>query len=238
MPYGKGAIEAITGRDQYGRKQNAIEQARDLATGAAPLPFQGVISKKGGETSPLNTVLSSAGVATSKYRTPAERLARQMMFDRMPANPGPQTTKQKLMRDLEDGIRQGKFPTQEIGKHLNNGELGVDDAVKILESSQTPELVRNFKRLSIEDVLKVWNKANDQERKQLRPLLKQKAERFAVDQDSDSPKYTADEWKAIAARIQQALAAKPKAAKSGWTGIPFLPTGASTSVVPSQPPAH
>jgi hypothetical protein len=48
------------------------------------------------------------------------------------------------------------------------------DTKLLLSEYQTPQLVRVSKRRSLEKALEVWEVANDDERKQLRPILQKK----------------------------------------------------------------
>jgi hypothetical protein len=47
-----------------------------------------------------------------------------------------------------------------------------------MTDNQSPQLVRDFRRLSLEKALTVWTVANDQERKQWRPILQKKAQQL------------------------------------------------------------
>lgn len=137
---------------------------------------------------------------------------------------------------------RGVLAVQDHDQSDDAGPFAIAHAVRVLENSQAPELVRNFKKLGLEDALAVFANANATERKTLRPLLQAQAERAVIAQDSDSAKYTPEEWQALAKRIRTAMATKhkaPKAATSGWAGkIPFLPSNAAGSTVPLTPPAH
>lgn len=90
-------------------------------------------------------------------------------------------------------------------------------------NSQTPPLVRDFKRLPIEDGLKVWAAASDAERQTLRPLLEAKASNL------DRAKYTPAEWKALSGKIRSAITgAVPKEPTA------FLPGSGATSPQPGM----
>ncbi len=88
---GRVAIEGITGRDRYGRKQSAIQQAKDFVGGAMPIPAQGYL--KNSENGPLDTVLTSAGITTRPYLSPAARMARGFALDSMPLGEGSENRK-------------------------------------------------------------------------------------------------------------------------------------------------
>ena len=48
------------------------------------------------------------------------------------------------------------------------------DARTLIEEAKTPQFERDFRRLSLERALEVWELANDEERKKLRPILLKK----------------------------------------------------------------
>jgi hypothetical protein len=52
------------------------------------------------------------------------------------------------------------------------------DAKTLMSDNQSPQPVRDFRRLSLEKALTVWKLANDDERKQLRPILQKKAQQL------------------------------------------------------------
>jgi hypothetical protein len=83
---------------------------------------------------------------------------------------------QKLMQKHRSAIDAGKFDPNAVRTDLKAGRLTERDAKLLLSESQSPQLVRDFKRLSLEKALEVWEVANDDERKQLRPSLQKKAE--------------------------------------------------------------
>ena len=85
---------------------------------------------------------------------------------------------------------RGVLAFQDHDQSDDAGPFAIAHAVKVLESSQAPELVRNFKRLGFEDALVVFAKADAMERKQLRPKLQDKGERAVIKQSSDSPSYS------------------------------------------------
>ena len=78
-----------------------------------------------------------------------------------------------------DQVR-GVLAVQDHDQSDDAGPFAIAHAVKVLENSQAPELVRNFKKLGLEDALAVFAKANATERKTLRPLLQAKAERELI----------------------------------------------------------
>jgi uncharacterized protein YPO0396 len=66
----------------------------------------------------------------------------------------------------------------EVRSDYKAGKLTERDARTLLSDNQSPQLVRDFRRLPLEKALEVWDVADDQERKQLRPILKKKAQQL------------------------------------------------------------
>ena len=87
-------------------------------------------------------------------------------MDRLPLGPESedQRAANEAARSYEERIRAKEIPTQALGQAVKRGELTEDQAVRVVRNLQTPPLVRDFKRLPIDDALKVWGKANDDER--------------------------------------------------------------------------
>lgn len=76
------------------------------------------------------------------------------------------------------------------------------------------------------------------------PCLQDKAERAVMNQTSDSPKYTTEEWSALSAKTRKAelwATDKAKPSKTSTSGlaekIPFLPSNTSSSAVLMRPPS-
>lgn len=182
--YGKAAIEGITGRDQYGRKQSVMQQAKDVLGGGLPIPIQGY--RKDSESGPLETVLSSTGISTFPYKSPAERLARQYSLDTMPL--GEQSKDRKdanqLARHLEDRLRKKQISAREVAEARKEGKITSSDQKRILARAARTPLQNSFRSLTPQQAMNVWDKADDEEKKQIRPLLANKLSRVdSVPQD-------------------------------------------------------
>jgi hypothetical protein len=61
------AMEAVTGRDQWGRKRDVYQQLNDYYKTAVPIPLKGLVNK--GPQDFVDTLLQSTGVRR-KYRPP------------------------------------------------------------------------------------------------------------------------------------------------------------------------
>lgn len=225
--YGKGAIEGITGRDQYGRKLNAVDEAKDLGRGIVPIPFQGL--SKAVQSSPMQTVLSSTGVSSFPYQSPAERLARKYTMDDLPLGPETEDRKQAnmLARRYEDAIRAGKMTKDDVSRAVKDGKLSGSDAHRLLARAARTPLQNSFRSLSPEQALDVWDKATDDEKKQIRPLLANKMSRLG--------ELPVQKRQALKTRMLNAL--HPSEGQRGAFGIPrFLGGSAGTAKAEMAPP--
>ena len=177
-PVGRAAIEGITGRDRYGRKQSAIQQAKDFVGGAMPIPAQGYL--KNSENGPLDTVLTSAGITTRPYLSPAARMARGFALDSMPLGEGSENRKDanQLARQLEDRLRKKQITTHDVTRLRQQGKITVADQTRILARAARTPLQNSFRSLTAPQAIQVWDKADAGERKQIRPLLANKLSRL------------------------------------------------------------
>lgn len=176
--YGRGAVEGITGRDKYGRKQSVGQQVKDTLSGGLPIPVQGL--SKGNESGPLETALSSTGVSTFPYKSPAERLAQRYTLDSMPLGEESKDRKDANheARSLEDKLRKKEISPRAVRRAYEEGKITSSDRKRILARAARTPLQNSFRSLTPQQAIDVWDKANTEERKQIRPLLANKLSRL------------------------------------------------------------
>jgi hypothetical protein len=75
------------------------------------------------------------------------------------------------MSKYRSDIDAGKLSADKVRADFKGGKLRERDARTLIEESKSPQLLRDFRRLSLKRALEVWELANDAERKQLRPIL-------------------------------------------------------------------
>jgi hypothetical protein len=68
-------------------------------------------------------------------------------------------------------IDADRFDANAVRSDFKAGKLRERDARTLIEEAKTPQLLRDFRRLSLERAMEVWELTNDDERKQLRPIL-------------------------------------------------------------------
>jgi hypothetical protein len=169
----KTLIEYITGRDERGRKRDAGEQLKDLALGVVPISFQSLTKPQ--DFDAKEAILKATGVSGRRYQTPAERKATDLINEgAVFAESNRSPAEQKLVQKHRNSIEAGKFDAGAVRRDVQAGKLTERDAKTLTTEAKTPRLVRNFSRLPLEKALEVWNAANDEERKALRPLLQRK----------------------------------------------------------------
>jgi len=72
----KPAIEAITGRDNWGRKKDAEQQLKDLATTAVPIAGQGFFHRE--DYSLWQSIMQSMGVSSWNAETEAQKMMKEI----------------------------------------------------------------------------------------------------------------------------------------------------------------
>jgi hypothetical protein len=168
-------LEGLTGRDEFGRPRDLKGQITDIAKGIAPIPLQGLM--RPGDVDLKESLAKGVGATASRYRSRAARTAHELYVQGATFGETTRTpAEQKLMQKHRSAIDAGKFDPNAVRTDLKAGRLTERDAKLLLSESQSPQLVRDFKRLPLEKALQVWEVANDDERKQLRPALQKKAE--------------------------------------------------------------
>lgn len=74
-------------------------------------------------------------------------------------------------------IAEGQFDRKDLDKQVADGNITPKDRTALLKQSAQSKLRRDFSGLSLDDALNVWGEMNDQERQQMTPVLRQKAEK-------------------------------------------------------------
>lgn len=196
----KPGLEALTGRDEFGRKRTVGEEAKDYLRGFAPIPIQAPLEGQGRGL--WESILQSLGITEQKYRSAAERLAIQRARDMMPLGEGTEQQKEanRIAREMIDKIREKKATPADLQRYVRQGKLTQAQAGHIERSAKATDLQRYFLRLRLKDALDVWDEATPKERRQLRRILEEKALRTL-------PTYVPTERKVLKSRKDRALAA-------------------------------
>ena len=160
------AVEALSGRDEQGRRAPAAAQLKDMVQNVAPIIGQGIF--KGSSLSPLQQVGKGLGASVARYRTEAEKMADQYASDRMPSGPVDQEHLAAHQKDLalEDALRQGQ-----ISKGQLKNQVAARRADEIARRVNMTPLQARFDRLPISEALNVWAAATPSEKDTLHEQL-------------------------------------------------------------------
>jgi hypothetical protein len=160
------AVEALSGRDEQGRRAPAVTQLKDMIQNVAPIVGQGIF--KGSSLSPLQQVAKGLGASVARYRTESEKLADQYASDRMPSGPVDQEHLAAHQKDLalEDALRQGQ-----ISKGQLKQQVAARRADEIERRVNMSPLQARFDRLPLSEALNVWAAATPSEKDLLHTQL-------------------------------------------------------------------
>lgn len=184
--------EVIQNKDFYGvevhsPEESFINQRLDDLIHMVPLPF-GVSSYKRmkEEKQPIERQVSGfLGFTKAPYyieQTTAEQKASELIMAYIPERP---RTKEEFARakiakgyamDLSKKIKEKQDLTEtvsQIASDVKTGKLHLDDVKRIQRNLKEP-LERRTERLSLSDVFKVWDVANDGEKIRLKPIIAKK----------------------------------------------------------------
>ena len=191
--------EAIENRDFYGTEirhkddpmmKQLIEFASWAAKQAIPFSVSGgaqLLKQRGAGPSlgemlhaakehPGDVALGQLGFQPAPafvQNTPAMNLARQYSMENRP--PGTKTQEQAAHYDAMDAAvrmyRTGEVDDKQINDYVDKGVLTDKDVQKAERESDDDPLERVVKNLSIEQMLNVWEKADESERDAIEPIL-------------------------------------------------------------------
>lgn len=194
-------VEYLNGRDQFGRQKTPKSQVKDLAKSVLPFGVQKIIQTP--DESWLNSILSSFGIVTSNYRSPAEEMTHKLLLRNIPDMPDdPEKQAQsRSIHQLEEAIREGKKKPAEAIQMAKDDKISVRQAFNIIDRSQHSKLYNEFASGSITIVpkhagdpsaLDIYEKATPAERMELRPALITKGENQIPDIRRSEPATSAE----------------------------------------------
>lgn len=183
-PLVRMGTEAITGRDQYGRKIPETGIIQDIFKQVAPIPAQTAVKSLTGEAPEVSTpdqLYKAAGGTVYPYRTEAENLAAKLASSHSEAgevDPASLRQHQFSLR-LEDQLRSGEITLHDLNQLVTNGQMMPEDAKKIHKNvvqtkGMDPALARLYtqaSRLAAPEFLSVWDQATTSEKAALSELL-------------------------------------------------------------------
>ena len=169
-------VEAVTGRDQYGREKLMGEQFSDLAKTSVPIPIQGKLFKE--DTSLIQSALQSIGISSWKHKSPAEKLVVKYSLARMPvgALSSAEREQAKVKRDIRNDYLSGDTAAgnDKLEKARQEGTLSNTEIRALRKIPGENPLLYGFEKLTGEQALEVWAEASEPEKKQLVRLMQRK----------------------------------------------------------------
>jgi hypothetical protein len=136
-------------------------------------------------------------------QSPAERMAREFSAARTPDEPRTQASadRRELRETLTRALKAGKAIPPEVLAAYKSGQLSKRDWAEAVRASKQTSLVQSFTRIGIDEALKVFGKADRQEKRDLRGLLVKKAQAAIASEPPALRRQTLD-------RVRAALAAR------------------------------
>jgi len=168
------AMEALSRRDERGERRNMEEQAKDALARAVPMLFDGLRTDSGRTN--FQAMLQLFGIQSYRYRTPAERTAGEAAGRHVGDMTAEERAAWKSRRDIREHLRVAtpEEAAADLARRQLTGEITAKQATALRRQSQESNLVRQSRHLPVTDLLEVWEKANPQERRQLRPIVQRR----------------------------------------------------------------
>lgn len=165
------ALEAATGKDDYGRAKTPLQVAGDALKTAIPINLQGAFKNQ--DIDWTQSFLGGMGIHDAKYYTPAETMAHKLRIGHFAATEEDEDTINagRAARKLEDGLRAGTTTTTEVWNAVQAGKITPHQAGAIQRNAHETKLMKDYKGLTLKEALDVYEKANAAEKADLRPAL-------------------------------------------------------------------
>ena len=172
-------LEAVTGRDAYGRKRATDQQIKDMLKNIVPIPAQGLVNK---ETQTLaDSLLSAVGVTSYTDRSDAEKKVIEILSDNTPKKEitAENITNNRARKKVVNWLREGKDPAdlpQDIKQTLR--KFTPQQLSNMEKDSELTPLQASFNSnyVTAEDALKVWKVATEEEKEQIKDMFWKKVD--------------------------------------------------------------
>lgn len=194
-PFVRTGEELYSGRNQFGQKLSDGQKYVDVLSNLLPISGQSVLKSATGlgtstDIGTLGQIGKAAGLQTSVFRTPAQKLAVNLAAEK--AEEGAMTpakaAKHQMIMRLEDGLRSGQVNPSQLEDLIDapNSQLTPADIKNIkttvkATSLMSPEQARMYSRvgrLDMASAIGVLREASPEERTMLQPLIVKKARAF------------------------------------------------------------
>src|SRR5258708_20836936 len=132
-PLGKMGVEAVTGRDRFGRRLTPFQQIVDVTRGTLPIPVQ-LVGQAATGTLPsgltnVDQAVKAAGFTAMPYRTEAQKTAIQLASNRSESGPVDmdQLGRHQAKIEFEDRLRAGSMRPEQIHQLVEDGDLSIKE---------------------------------------------------------------------------------------------------------------
>jgi len=171
----KAAGEAATGKDYAGFERDLAQQATDAVRGGVPIPAQGLFRPHG---QPIwETIVNSLGWRADKYYTPAEKKAMELRRGNVHlAAPTPEAQgRSKVKSELLDKFREDQPSFRaDANRAIQAGQITQSD-MNDIEKKGKDMLISDVKMMRVEDAIEVYKKADEDEKKRIGQIIREKA---------------------------------------------------------------
>lgn len=170
----KPTIEFLIERDNFGRQESREHFLKDYGKQLTPIPVQKLFTTS--DEGILSSIFTSAGLQTGNYRTPLEQMAHKLRIENIPDKPESEEKQDEGRRNVQmvRKIREGKATTTDLWNLVNQGKMTPREASAVMDRAQMTELQYDVHRLSLEDAMKIYAKADNSERAELHDILEEK----------------------------------------------------------------
>ena len=217
-PLLRPSIELASNTDAFGNRATRDQQLLDAFNSGQPIPVQGAIQAIAAKLDKglrqpqdnhevISSLLSSFGLQTKKYRTPAETVAFRE-FDKLP-KAEPQTDLELEQRNtfkyLRQQVQAGGISRDDVvnavrgnGKHVVGiGQLRLkrSEVPYLTKTYNDSQLVQESRHLTPEPFFRVWKVADEQEQQQLAPLFAKKIQAMPESPEKNEMRKTLNDYK-------------------------------------------
>lgn len=186
--WAKPLIEGLSGRNQFGQKEDLQDGMNNVIKSWAPIATQGFFKNTQGQTevqSVVGQLLATVGITNKQAKTPAEAEISDINFGHMKV--AQKTAGEKKRYEgfvaLKEAFMAGELNSMDdVRKQARESNLVLSKSqLQQIQSSRdiTPEsklkaLEQRMKSFSAEEGLMVWEKASADERAELKPFIRAK----------------------------------------------------------------
>lgn len=190
-------IEFLTGRDNFGRQESKEHFFKDYAKQLTPIAVQKLFTTS--DEGIISSLLTSAGIQTGNYRSPLEQMAHKMRLSNIPDKPESEEKQDEQRRNVQlvEKMRRGDASTTDLWNLVNQGKLTAREASAIADRANMTELQYDVHHLSLEDAIAVYEKADDQERQELKDIIEAKRDRDLKNYTDEAATRLDDRLKAL-----------------------------------------